>query len=30
MELVKVNLYAYAYYSGVEYEENIWIKKIFI
>lgn len=27
MELVKVNLYAYAYYSGVEYEENIWIKK---
>lgn len=27
MELVKANLYAYAYYSGVEYEENIWIKK---
>lgn len=27
MELVNVNLYAYAYYSGVEYEENIWIKK---
>ena len=27
MELVKVNLYAYAYYSGVEYEENIWIKE---
>lgn len=24
----KANLYAYAYYSGVEYEENIWLKKL--
>lgn len=27
MDLVNVCLYAEAYYSGAEYEENIWIKK---
>lgn len=27
MDLVNVNLYAEAYYSGVAYEDNIWIKK---
>ena len=27
MELVNVNLYACAYYSGSKYEDNIWIKK---
>ena len=27
MELVNVNLFAEAYYSGITYEDNIWIKK---
>ncbi len=27
MELVNVNLFAEAYYSGRTYEDNIWIKK---
>ena len=27
MELVNVNLFAEAYYSGMTYEDNIWIKK---
>lgn len=27
MKLVNVNLYACAYYSEAEYEDNIWIKK---
>lgn len=30
MELVNVNLFAEAYYSGITYEDNIWIKKNFI
>ena len=27
MELVNINLFAEAYYSGITYEDNIWIKK---
>lgn len=27
MDLVKVNLYAEAFYSGTVYEDNIWIKR---
>ena len=30
MELVNINLFAEGYYSGRTYEDNIWIKKIFI
>lgn len=27
MELININLFAEAYYSGATYEDNIWIKK---
>lgn len=27
MELVNINLFAEGYYSGITYEDNIWIKK---
>lgn len=27
MELININLFAEAYYSGTTYEDNIWIKK---
>ena len=28
MELVRVYLYAEAYYSGAEYKDDIWIKNL--